>query len=253
MEPRAISRRLAAAVDALVFAPPVAVVYDPLVYARRAHEAYLEVMGAHAREVLLLGMNPGPFGMAQTGVPFGDVRMARDWLGVSAEVEKPAREHPRRPIEGFACPRREVSGTRLWSWARERWGTPAAFFRTFAVWNYCPLAFLEEGGKNRTPDKLPAAERAALFAPCDAALVRLVEALGPRQVVGVGAFAEGRARAALGTDGPRIGRVPHPSPASPLANRGWAAAMDAGLAALGIRVPARRGRGAAGGTEGGPR
>ncbi len=223
----------------LTFAAPVTHVLNPLVYARRPHELYLDRAAPGGADVLLLGMNPGPWGMAQTGVPFGDVGMVRDWLGIEARVDVPEGEHPARPIRGFACPRSEVSGTRLWSWAKTSFGEADAFFRRFFVWNYCPLAFLEASGRNRTPDKLPAAEREPLFRACDRALVRVVDELSPTLVVGVGTFAEKRAKAALsGTCADsRIGRVLHPSPASPLANRGWAAAMTKGLAALGVDLP----------------
>jgi single-strand selective monofunctional uracil DNA glycosylase len=187
-------------------------------------------------EAVLLGMNPGPFGMAQTGVPFGEVEAVTGWLGLAdaGPVGRPARAHPRRPVEGFACARSEVSGRRLWGWAQARFGTPAAFFRRFLVLNYCPLAFLLESGANLTPDKLPRAERAALFAACDRALAEAVAWLGPRAVIGVGAFAEGRAREALAGQDLLFGRIPHPSPASPRANRGWEAQADAALAALGL-------------------
>lgn len=233
----AIARDLARDTRALRFAAPVTHVYAPLEYAWAPHAAYLERWGAGRKDVLLLGMNPGPFGMAQTGVPFGDVSSVRGWLGIEGTVGKPEREHPARPVTGFACPRGEVSGRRLWGWARERWGTPERYFERFFVGNYCPLAFLEERGTNRTPDKLPAPERDALFAACDRALVRTVETLGAGVVVGVGAFAEARARAALGASGPRVAGMPHPSPASPAANRGWAAAATKALRAARIEVP----------------
>lgn len=232
-----ISRDLARTVDGLAFGPPVTVVYDPLLYARRPHEVYASRFGKEHHEILLVGMNPGPWGMVQTGVPFGDVVMVRDWLGIEERVEAPAGAHPNRPVLGFSCSRREVSGTRLWSWARERFDRPEAFFRRFFVWNYCPLAFLEESGRNRTPDRLPAAERAPLFRACDHALRRVVDATAPRAVIGIGGFAEARIRAALPEGDLVVGRVLHPSPASPKANRGWAEAMDEGLLALGIEVP----------------
>ena len=162
-----ISRALSERVAKLQFAEPVACVYNPLEYARAPHEEYLSRYGGGPKEVLLLGMNPGPFGMAQTGVPFGDVTMVRDWLGIAAPVAKPARQHPKRPVLGFDCGRAEVSGTRLWGWARDRFETPERFFARFFVANYCPLVFMETSAANRTPDKLPATEAAALFAACD--------------------------------------------------------------------------------------
>jgi len=232
-EPAAIAARLAAACDALPFGPPTACVYDPLVYARRPLELYLERYARRGVKALLLGMNPGPYGMAQTGVPFGEVAAVRDWLGIEAAVERPPQEHPKRPIEGFACRRSEVSGQRLWGLARERWGTPQRFFDELFVWNYCPLVFMEESGKNRTPDKLSAAERDLLYAACDGALRELVAWLDVGLVLGVGKFAEARARAAL-PPGVRVGTVLHPSPASPLANRGWSAAATQQLAAFGL-------------------
>lgn len=231
-----ISRALAAATDRLAFAPPVAYVYNPLVYAREPHEAYLARYGEGPKEAVFLGMNPGPFGMAQTGVPFGDIALVRDWIGIRGRVGKPPAEHPKRPVLGFDLKRSEGSGARLWGFARDRFGTPEAFFARFFVANYCPLVFMDEGGRNLTPDKLPRAETAPLEAACDEALRRLVATLRPRMVIGVGAFAEARARAALGTR-VAIGRVLHPSPASPAANRGWAAAAARELAALGISLP----------------
>jgi single-strand selective monofunctional uracil DNA glycosylase len=225
---------LRAEVAALEFAPPVAYVYDPLEYAWAPQREYLERYGKAPREVVLLGMNPGPFGMAQTGVPFGDVGMVRGWLGIEASVGRPAREHPRRPVLGFACPRGEVSGQRLWGWAKERFGTPQRFFARFFVANYCPLAFMEASGRNLTPDKLPRAERERLFAACDRALRACVEQLRPAYVVGIGRFAAERAAHALRQHGVKLGSVPHPSPASPAANRGWKALIERALAELGI-------------------
>jgi single-strand selective monofunctional uracil DNA glycosylase len=228
-----ISRELCAQVDALTF-PSAHTVYNPLAYARAPHEAYLERYGAkRPREVLMVGMNPGPFGMAQTGVPFGDVAMVRDFLGIEGPVGKPPREHPRRPIAGFECHRSEVSGTRFWGWARDRFGTAERFFDRVFVANWCPLVFMAESGRNLPPDKLPAAERAPLFRACNDALARVAETLRPELVVGVGRFAEQRAREALGDD-VRLGCILHPSPASPAGNRDWGGQVDARLRALGF-------------------
>ena len=229
--------------DFLRFGRPTACVYNPLVYARRSHEAYLRSYAVEGADAILLGMNPGPWGMAQTGVPFGEVGLVRDFLSIDERVERPAVEHPKRPIEGFACTRSEVSGRRLWGWARDRYHTPRRFSRVFLVSNYCPLVFMEESGRNRTPDKLPSREREPLFEACDEALRRLVAWCGPRLVIGVGAFATGRARVALGDLGLPVGTILHPSPASPAANQGWDRQAERQLLALGIRMPAV-GRGA---------
>jgi single-strand selective monofunctional uracil DNA glycosylase len=234
MDPMTLVDELAAEVDALAFAPPVACVYNPLRYARAPLARYFKRMWRPRPRALLLGMNPGPFGMVQTGIPFGEVELARTWLGVAAPVERPAIEHEKRPILGFDSTRSEVSGARVWGWARERFASPEEFAERFFVWNWCPLAFLEEGGRNRTPDKLPAAERAALEAACDRSLARIVEALQPEQVVGVGRVAETAARRALGEGAPPIGTILHPSPASPIANRGWAPQAERQLEALGL-------------------
>lgn len=228
-----VSRELSRAVSQLEFASPVTHVYNPLEYARQPHELYLRRFGAGSKEAVLVGMNPGPFGMAQTGVPFGDVALVRDWMGIHAPVGHPPEEHPKRPVLGFDCSRSEVSGSRLWGWARDRFGTPKRFFSRFFVLNYCPLLFLESSGRNRTPDKLRAAEREALLPLCDRALRASVERLEPEVVVGVGAWAAKRARAALG-ESARVGTLLHPSPASPKANRGWAKQAEADLRKLGI-------------------
>lgn len=230
-----ISRDLAEQVQRLRFGPPVDCTYNPLLYAREPHELYVERYGGQRpREALFVGMNPGPFGMVQTGVPFGDVEIVRDWFRIEGHVERPEHENPKRPVLGFECTRREVSGSRLWGWAQRRFGTPDAFFERFYVSNYCPLAFVEESGRNRPPDKLPAAEQQALFAVCDEALRRLVRVLEPEWVIGIGGFAEKRARAALAGEPCRIGCVLHPSPASPAANRGWAEAAERQLRELGL-------------------
>lgn len=231
-----VTRTLAAAVDALSFSEPVHTVYNPLIYARRPHEAFMRRFGwagGGTGRVVFLGMNPGPWGMAQTGVPFGEVAAVRDWMGIDEPVDKPPQEHPKREVLGFRHPRSEVSGRRLWGWAADRFGTAEAFFARAFVVNYCPLVFMEASARNRVPEKLPKAEREPLFAACDEALRDLIAVLEPAAVVGVGAFAEKRARSVLGDRVP-IGRVLHPSPASPRANKGWAPQADAELAEQGF-------------------
>src|SRR3989440_5697841 len=233
----AAARNLRDAVDELTFAPPVTHVYNPLRYAWRAHELYLRRYGNTPKRVLFLGMNPGPFGMAQTGVPFGQVAAVRDWLGIETPIDRPPREHPKRPVTGFDCHRSEVSGERLWGLFAKRFGAAENFFRDHFVANYCPLAFLEESGRNRTPDKLPPRERAALFARCDTHLREIIRILKPEWLIGIGEFALQRAREVVGAPasvGPRLGRILHPSPACPASNNDWAGAATAQLRQLGV-------------------
>ena len=231
----AITDDLVADLDGLTFGPPVTHVYNPLVYARQAWDRYCDKYGQGLREVLLVGMNPGPWGMSQVGVPFGEIEHVRDWLGIDVPVGKPPVEHPKRPVLGFDCPRSEVSGRRIWSWAKDTYGTPEAFFERYFIANYCPLVFMEgPNGRNRVPEKLPRAERTRMFDACDRALRRTVELLEPRFVIGVGKFAERKAKAVVGDLDVTIASVPHPSPASPLANRGWAPLMTQALEELGL-------------------
>lgn len=216
------------------FSAPVTHVYNPLRHASRGHRRYLRRFADSPKRVVFLGMNPGPYGMTQTGVPFGEINAVRDWMQIEERIDRPANEHPKRRVDGFACTRSEVSGARLWGAIANHWPEPEAFFRRHFIANYCPLVFMEASGRNRTPDKLPSSERDALYEACDDHLRRVIEILEPEWVVGIGAFAESRARSVLAGRDLKFGRVLHPSPASPRANRGWAVEAGKELRALGL-------------------
>jgi single-strand selective monofunctional uracil DNA glycosylase len=218
----------------LSFEEPVTHVYNPMTYAKKSYDTYLNRYGKNRKEIIFLGMNPGPWGMVQTGIPFGEIDKVKFYLKILEGVSAPDLQHPKRPITGFECTRHEVSGKRLWTWAQEEFGTPQQFFQRFFVANYCPLAFMEAGGKNRTPDKLKKPEREKLFAICDQALRETVSLLKPKWVIGVGKFAEKRALAALGESGVKIGSIAHPSPANPQANKGWSQLVNRQLEEMGV-------------------
>lgn len=225
----AAARELSDAVSKLRFAEPTTHVYNPLAYAWPMHEQYLTRMARSPKRVVMLGMNPGPWGMAQTGVPFGEVATVRDWMKLAAPIAQPTTPHPKRPIQGLNCPRSEVSGRRLWGLMQDRFTTPDAFASDAGghfISNYCPLVFMEASARNRTPDKLPADERQPLEDHCNAHLLRVIETLKPAYLVGVGKFAQTKAAAVLADadlpDPPAVTTILHPSPASPAANRGWA-------------------------------
>lgn len=240
-----IAQKMVQGLRKLKFSEPVHTVYNPLEYAWPAHEQYLERFATGPKRVLFLGMNPGPWGMAQTGVPFGEIQAVRDFLKIDAKIGKPRTEHPKRPIEGLGCSRSEVSGRRMWGLFQERFGTPKAFFAEHFVANYCPLVFMDEGARNLTPDKLPAREMSPLSEHCDRHLTELIRILEPRFLVGVGQFAEECLRRVckraevvpgdgVGAKGATILRILHPSPASPAANRGWSTAVEKTLVEQGI-------------------
>jgi len=231
----AAARELSKKVERLKFAPPVAHIYNPLTYAWQAHEDYLRRFGDGRKRVVFLGMNPGPFGMAQIGIPFGEIAAARDWMKIRTEIGRPAVEHPKRPILGFDCPRSEVSGRRLWKLFAERFGSPEKAFAGHFVANYCPLAFLAASGANLTPNKLPKAGRESLFEICDEHLRRVLEILEPEWLIGIGAFARERGELVAASTKIRVGQILHPSPASPKANRhDWGKTATQELVALGV-------------------
>lgn len=266
------TRQLSDELDA-IGPPPGIAAYNPLAYARAAHERYLELFGG-PRRLLIVGMNPGPWGMVQTGVPFGNVETARTILGFGGSfdvdiVGQPAQALDIRPVQGFRCQRDEVSGRRFWSGLAPLWvkpgddkiqpRPPGQFFGDAGmtaeqvaalqfdrqlvrmlgevfVMNLCPLAFFDiaASAANVTPDKLPQPWRDRLVgdgSPCARYLVEIVALLRPAAVVVMGAWVE--RTVARWTD-TRIVPLPHPSPANPAANKGWAPLAQAALRDAGV-------------------
>ena len=230
------SRRLAREAGGLRFGSPVGYVYNPLLYARQPHEAYITRFASTRKRVVFLGMNPGPWGMAQTGVPFGAIPMVRDWLGIHGPVKAPGGGHPRVAVKGFDCPRREVSGMRLWGFLRDEFRSPEVMAREMFVSNYCPLMFLDEDGRNLTPDRIGRLDQPRLFQACDRFLREVLDALHPQWLVGVGLFAEGRARAVVEGAGlpVKVTSVPHPSPANPRSQKDWPGQAASALVRAGV-------------------
>lgn len=64
----ALEQKLVSALEVLHFSEPVTHVYNPIEYAAEPHVAYVHRYCQSTKAVLFLGMNPGPYGMAQTGV-----------------------------------------------------------------------------------------------------------------------------------------------------------------------------------------
>ena len=204
-----------------------ALVYSPLEYAWPVAEKYLK-LGRGKKHVVFVGMNPGPFGMAQTGVPFGEVAAVRDWMKLGGKIDRPEHEHPKRPVLGFDCTRSEVSGKRLWGAFAAKSPDPKKFFDEAFVLNYCPLLFLTESGANLTPDKLTKTERDALSKICDEHLRAALEVLDPEIAIGVGQYATDRLQL-VSPEKIAVSTILHPSPASPAANRDWVGQVRSSL------------------------
>lgn len=214
--------------------PGVATCYNPLEYAWDLHRNYCERFGQGRKHAVFIGLNPGPFGMGQCGVPFGEVSFVKDWMKLSGSVKRPEPEHPKRPILGLDCKRSEVSGKRLWGLFSGRFPKADDFFAQHFVANWCPLLFMGPSGANLTPDKLRGPMQDALDKVCDQHLHDLLAVLKPRFAVGVGGFAEKRLEGITLPTGCTIARLPHPSPANPAANKGWSALAEKALREQGI-------------------
>lgn len=193
---------------------------------------------------LFVGMNPGPYGTAQNGIPFGCSSFVNNWMGITqgtagsaavkgTELKEGIDGHGFEycpAVLGLRCKKEEVSGKRLWGWAQSvvGGGKAEAFFRHAFVYTYCPLAFFA-GGANVPLADLPVAERRTIEEHCDQALLALVLEMKPVYVIGVGNYAYSKAekavtKAAVESCSPHSMvalKVAHPSPASPGAAAFW--------------------------------
>jgi len=210
------------------------VVYNPIDYASESHDLYLKKYGNGQKRILFMGMNPGPWGMVQTGIPFGAIQPVKNFLKIKTRINKPTFQHEKRPVNGFDCSRQEVSGSRLWSWVENNWTNADSFFCNCFVHNYCPLAFFDAQGRNITPEKINSIERLALEDLCGEFLLNLALAMNCEWVIGIGNYAESKAKKILQNTHIKVGKLLHPSPASPLANKGWAAMATKQMISYGL-------------------
>ena len=162
--------------------------------------------------------------ISTSGVPFGEVSVVNNWLKINGVVGKPKVEHPKRQIEGLNCKRREVSGERFWNFIKSVSGTPDNFFKNCLVYNHCPLIFMGKSGKNVTPPDMKIDVRNKLLQLCDETLKDVIELYSVKHIVGLGRFAETRAKKVVNDNlikDAEVSFLIHPSPASPAANKGW--------------------------------
>ena len=192
-------------------------IYNPLEYAWAPHAEWIRRFSGNGAPTLLVGMNPG-HGMGNTGVPFGCPEQVRDLLEITdLEVHQPNPLHPKRPVLGLKCPKPEISGRRIWSSLAQRYGSAHLISQTIYIVNHCPLWMFNQSGKNITPDKLTGPATQCLGSICNDHLLAVVDAMSIKRVIGIGRYAQRQVDALF--KNLELGWVPHPSPASPFANR----------------------------------
>ncbi|CAL1685046.1 unnamed protein product [Lasius platythorax] len=217
-----IEQELCTKLQDVTFPSLVQYIYNPLEYASETHAMYVHKYCTGEKKILFVGMNPGPWGMSQTGVPFGEINMVRNWLKIFGPVGSPLKEHPDRKITGFQCTRSEISGLRLWGLFRDLCGSPENFFRYAYMHNYCPLAFMDARARNITPAELKGEGQRILHEACDKSLIDIIRLLKVEIIVGIGNYAEKRAQIAVQMGGlsVQVMVLRHPSPRA-VGNQNW--------------------------------
>lgn len=195
-------------------------VYNPLNYASLLHNQFLN-RNTNTIDNLFMGMNPGPFGMAQNGVPFGATSKVKDFLKINGSVDLVLDAHPKLPIVGLEMKREEESGKRFWSVMEEIYGNCEEFFKHSFATNYCPLAFIDKGStaKNITPDKLSKQDQKKIELVCDEFLEKQINILKPKRIIAIGRYSE--KMALKNKDKIEVLYLFHPSPANPKGFSYW--------------------------------
>jgi single-strand selective monofunctional uracil DNA glycosylase len=151
-----MARRIRAATGWLVL--------DPGRYGERWHHRFRRCYPVGPRPLLVFGLNPGPYGMAQTGVPFTDLkrlefhlpRLWRELLAAREPVALPGLAPP--SLRPFLTRTFESSSVRVYKFLERAFGSAEQAFRRVAFVNPCPLLFIDRAtGENRTPADLPRA------------------------------------------------------------------------------------------------
>ncbi|XP_075222511.1 single-strand-selective monofunctional uracil-DNA glycosylase [Lycorma delicatula] len=205
--------------------PPVEYIYNPLEYAFEVHSNFVNKFCNEKKQLLFLGMNPGPWGMMQTGVPFGDINTVKNWLKLSGNITEPHRQHPNKRVKGFDCKRVEVSGKRFWSLAQHLSNNnPNTFFSNSFLHNYFPLVLLSSTGKNITPADLKSSDQKLIQNICNESLLEILAHLQVKYVIAIGRFAERRVVSLLKNKNVtdiKVVYISHPSPRNPASNKDW--------------------------------
>lgn len=203
------------------------IMYNVLDYAWDAWEQYITQYAKGTAHTLVLGINPGPHGMVQTGIPFGNISTVQHYLNIQPNIQHDKiSPHPRRPVLGLTYTREEPSGKLLWGTIQEMYPNPNDFFSDFFVLNYCPLAFFsnDEKASNLTPDKLPKIYQSHIEILCSKHLAQYLVGFQITRILAVGKYTQQIAGKVLEGGGldilmPKqkieVQYLTHPSPLNP--------------------------------------
>ncbi len=193
------------------------IVYNVFEYAWQGWEAYIHKCAKLSAKIMLLGINPGPHGMLQTGIPFGSISAVRNYIGIhDADIKQPTVLHKNRPVDGMKYTKEEQSGLLLWNTIESLFTNSLNFFSHCFVINYCPLAFFTQKGENITPDKLGTEERKDVEHRCTSHLLEYLNIFNTSLILAIGRYAFNKAQL-LSRDlhiipQKNIIYIPHPSP-----------------------------------------
>jgi len=136
-------------------------VWNPGLYGEPWHSRFRRCYPPAARPLVLFGLNPGPYGMAQTGIPFTDIRRLVSALpALVAELRNAGKRLEVPGLAPVSLPPYlsrtfEASSVRVYRFLERSWGDAERGWREVVAANPCPLLFIDtETGKNRTPADL---------------------------------------------------------------------------------------------------
>jgi single-strand selective monofunctional uracil DNA glycosylase len=135
-------------------------IWNPGLYAASWHALFRKEYPASAGCILVFGLNPGPYGMAQTGIPFTDLKRLREHLPRLAKgLERRGCSLAGvglapRSLRPYLSRTFESSAVRVYRFLSRGWGSAEDGWRSVVVANPCSLLFMDAAGENRTPADL---------------------------------------------------------------------------------------------------
>ncbi len=141
-------------------------IWNPGLYGETWHARFRRLYRPGQHPLVVFGLNPGPYGMAQTGIPFTDIRrlvsalpdLAAELRGRGERVEPPGLAPP--GLRPYLSRSFESSAVRVYRFLKKGWGGAERGWTEVVVANPCTLLFIDPAeGKNRTPADLARAAR----------------------------------------------------------------------------------------------